>query len=186
MAKKNLYLQLYFQALYAGLFLVGANSYIAIAQKNFVENLGWLSEEELLDFSVMAQSVPGGNVCNFFTMVGYKVAGTFGSVLMYCGVITAPIVFMTIIAVFYNFFIDNTVFQTFMQGMTIATCAIIVSVIIDISGSTAKKRGWKVFWITGIAFALNYFLRVHIALIILAGVAASIVTTIAKYKKRRI
>jgi chromate transporter len=184
MAKKNIYLQMYLQALLSGMFLVGANSYIAIARKNFVERLGWISDEELLDFSVMAESVPGGNVCNFFTMVGYKTAGVLGSVVMYLGVITAPVTFMTIIAFYYDYFIDNPLLQTFMRGMTAGACAIIVGVIIDVGGSVAKSRGWKVFGITAAAFVLNYFLRVNIAWIILAGVAASVVTTVIKYRKR--
>jgi chromate transporter len=182
--EKNIYLQLYFQALFSGLFLVGANSYLAIARKNFVEKLGWLTDEDLLSFSVMAESVPGGNVCNFFTMVGFKVAGVFGAVLMYLGVITAPITFMTVIAIFYDYFVDNPMLQFFMQGMTAGTCAIIVGVIIDISGTTAKSRGLKVFWITGAAFVLNYFMRLNLAWIILMGVAASVVTTVMKFRKQ--
>ena len=184
MVKKNLYLQLYLQALVSGMFLVGANSYLAIARKKFVEEKGWISDEELLDFSVMAESVPGGNVCNIFTMIGYKVGGVAGSVLMYIGVITAPIVFMTIVTLFYDYFIESSMIRTFMQGMTAAACAIIVSVIVDIGGMVAKTRGLKVFLITGAAFILNYFFHVNLAWLILAGVVASIVLTIIKFKKQ--
>ena len=183
MAKKKLYLKIFLQAMYSGMLLVGVNSYLAIARKKFVEELGWLGDDELLDFSVMAESVPGGNACNFFTLLGYKVGGVTGSALMYLGVITAPIIIMTVIALFYDFFIDSPWLQIFMQGMTTATCAIIVGVIVDIGGTMAKTRGFKVFWITGAAFILNYFFHVSIAWLILAGVAASIILSIIKFTK---
>jgi len=182
--RKKLYLQLYLQALLSGMLLVGANSYIAIARKKFVEALGWISDEDLLNYTVIAESVPGGNVCNFFTMVGYKVAGVLGSLLMYIGVITAPVVFMTVVTLFYPYFVDNQIVQTFMRGMAAATCSIIVNVLIDLSRSTAQKQGWKIFGITVVAFAMNYFFGVKTAWLILIGVAASILVSLVIFLKR--
>jgi len=164
--------------------LVGTNSYIGIARKKFVEALGWITDEDLLNYTVIAESVPGGNVCNFFTMVGYRVAGVLGSALMYVGVITAPVVFMTFVTMFYPYFIDNRLVQTFMYGMTAATCSIIVNVLLDIGRSTAQQQGWKVFGITGAAFALNFFLGIKTAWLILLGVAASVVVSVYIFLKR--
>ena len=175
---------MYLQALLSGMLLVGSNSYIAVARKKFVESLGWLTDEDLLNFTVIAESVPGGNVCNFFTIVGYKVAGVFGSALMYVGVITAPVTFMTFVTLFYPYFVDNMLFQAFMHGMAVSTCAIIVNVLIDIGGNMAKKQGWKVFGITGAAFSLNYFLHIATAWLILIGVAISAIYSIVIYIKQ--
>ena len=184
MLRNKLYRQLYLQALLSGMLLVGANSYIGIARKKFVEALGWITDEDLMNYTVIAESVPGGNVCNFFTMVGYKVAGVLGSACMYIGVITAPIVFMTVVTMFYPYFVDNQIVQTFMNGMAAATCSIIVNVLIDLSRSMAQKQGWKVFWITAAAFALHSFFGVKTAWLILIGVAASVIASLVIYIKK--
>ena len=183
--KETTYLQLYLQAMYTGLFFVGSGAFVAVTHRRYVEELGWISEEEMLDFYAIAAAVPGGAICNFFAMLGYKMAGVLGSVLTYLGIITAPIVFITIISFCYDAFAGNIIVQTFLQGMVAATCAIIVNTVIDISNTIARSSGWKVFSITALAFALNFFLNISIGWIILSGVAVAVITTIVKFSMRK-
>jgi hypothetical protein len=44
-------------------------------KKKFVDTLGWIDEEEMLDLVAIAQSAPGAIAVNGAIVVGYKIAG---------------------------------------------------------------------------------------------------------------
>jgi len=181
MKKKSIYLQLYLQALYASLMMIGTGYvYFGIIQKKFVEDLGWLEKEEVLDYTAMGQSVPGAIGCNFSVMVGYRVAGVLGALCMYLGAITTPLVFITIITLCYNSFSGNAIVQMFLNGMCAASCAIMLDIIINMSSPIVKKRDWKGLCILGTSFAISCFLHVGIQWIITAVILMAIVVTIIK------
>ena len=51
---------------------------IPLIRKKFVEQLGWIGEEEMLDLAAIAQSSPGAIAVNISILVGYRVAGVPG------------------------------------------------------------------------------------------------------------
>ena len=48
---------------------------IPLMRKKFVEELGWIEEDEMLDLTAIAQSSPGAIAVNASILVGYHVAG---------------------------------------------------------------------------------------------------------------
>ena len=48
---------------------------IPLMRKKFVEELGWIDEDEMLDLTAIAQSSPGAIAVNASILVGYHVAG---------------------------------------------------------------------------------------------------------------
>ena len=50
---------------------------IPLMRKNFVEELVWIEEDEMLDLTAIAQSSPGAIAVNASILVGYHVAGIF-------------------------------------------------------------------------------------------------------------
>ena len=48
---------------------------IPLMRKKFVEQLGWIDEQEMMDLTAIAQSSPGAIAVNAAILVGYRVAG---------------------------------------------------------------------------------------------------------------
>ena len=52
---------------------------IPLMRKKFVEELGWIEEDEMMDLTAIAQSSPGAIAVNASILVGYHVAGFPGN-----------------------------------------------------------------------------------------------------------
>lgn len=54
---------------------------ISLMRKKFVEKLGWIEEDEMMDLTAIAQSSPGAIAVNVSILVDYHVAGFLGAML---------------------------------------------------------------------------------------------------------
>ena len=63
---------------------------ISLLQKKFVEELKWISQDEVMDMVAIAQSCPGVMAVNTSIIIGYHVAGVLGALLTVLGIVTDP------------------------------------------------------------------------------------------------
>ena len=54
---------------------------ISLLQKKFVEELKWISQDEVMDMVAIAQSCPGVMAVNTSIIIGYHMAGVLGALL---------------------------------------------------------------------------------------------------------
>ena len=80
---------------------------IPLMRKKFVEQLGWIDEQEMLDLTAIAQSSPGAIAVNASILVGYHVAGVAGALMTVLGTVIPPLVIISVISLFYQAFRDN-------------------------------------------------------------------------------
>ena len=97
---------------------------IPLMRKKFVEELGWIEEDEMMDLTAIAQSSPGAIAVNASILVGYHVAGFPGAMLTVLGTILPPLIIISIISMFYQAFRDNTIVNMAMAGMLCGETAI--------------------------------------------------------------
>ena len=65
--------KLFFETLYLSAFTFGGGYVIvSLLKKKFVDDLHWISEDEMLDLVAIAQSAPGPIAVNGAIVVGYK------------------------------------------------------------------------------------------------------------------
>lgn len=60
--------------------LQGFGGVLAVAQRELVERLGWLSKEEFVEALAIAQVLPGPNVVNLSMMIGDRFFGLRGAI----------------------------------------------------------------------------------------------------------
>ena len=70
---------------------------IPLMRKKFVEKLGWIQEEEMMDFVAIAQSSPGSMAVNASLLVGYRVAGVAGALITVMGTVLPPLLVLSLI-----------------------------------------------------------------------------------------
>lgn len=150
---------------------------IPLMRKKFVEELGWIKEEEMLDLTAIAQSSPGAIAVNASILVGYHVAGISGALLSVLGTVLPPLIIISVISLFYQAFRDNFIVNMAMAGMLCGVAAVIFDVVINMSEAIfKKKRILPVLVLIG-SFVAVHFLSVNIMIVILVcGVIGAVDT----------
>jgi chromate transporter len=65
---------------------------VSLMKKKFVDELHWLTEEEMLDMTALSQSAPGPIAVNAAILVGRRIAGVRGMLFAVTGTLIPPIV----------------------------------------------------------------------------------------------
>lgn len=151
---------------------------VPLLRRKFVEDLGWVEDQEMLDLAAIAQSAPGPIAVNASVLVGYKVAGIPGALTAALGTALPPLVIISIISLFYAAFRANPVVDMVMKSMLAGVAAVIADVVITMAGKVCSGKKWLVPLITMVlAFVAVYFFKVNIILVILAcGVLGALQT----------
>ncbi len=177
---------LFFSTLYLSAFTFGGGYVIVtLLKKKFVDDLKWLDEEEMLDFVAIAQSSPGPIAVNGAIVIGYKICGVPGIFFAVLGAIIPPFVILTVISAFYTIFKSNTYIQSLLSGMKAGVCAVIVSVVYDMSAGIVKKKDIILIIVMIVSFILNYYFKVNVVLIILVTLAIGIIRSVVKTRGKR-
>ena len=141
---------------------------IPLMRKKFVDELGWIEEQEMLDLTAIAQSTPGPIAVNASILVGYRVAGVSGALLTVLGTILPPLIIISVISFFYQQFRDNPFVNMAMAGMLAGVAAVICDVVITMAGKVCGGKKWLLPVITMVlAFIAVRFFKVNIILVIL-------------------
>lgn len=168
--KKNLgvYLKLFTTTLYVSAFTFGGGYVIVpLLRKRFVEDLGWIDEDEMLNLTAIAQSSPGAIAINASVAIGYKVARIPGIFIAVFAAILPPFVIISVITLFYQMFRDNLYVSAALRGMNAGVAAVISDVCINLSFPYFRERQLLSIAIMFVAFVLIFFLDVNAVVIIL-------------------
>ena len=142
---------------------------VPLLRRKFVEDLGWIEDQEMLDLAAIAQSAPGPIAVNAAVLVGYKVGRFPGALTAALGTTIPPLVIISVISMFYAAFRDNPVVDMVMKSMLAGVAAVICDVVITMAGKVCGTKKWLVPVVTMVlAFVAVRFLKVNIILVILA------------------
>lgn len=116
----------------------GGYTILAIVEKSLVKRQKWITEQELIDYIAMSQSLPGIIAINFSAFVGYKRAGFLGAWCAVLGVITAPILAVLVLAHFIEQITHYPLFISVLYGIKIAVCGLIFSMALTLCKNALK------------------------------------------------
>lgn len=140
---------------------------VTLMKKKFVDNLKWIEEEEMLNLVALSQSAPGVIAINCSILVGYRMAGIPGSIVAVFGTVLPPLITLTVISFFYEAFKTSTVVKALLKGMQAGVAAVIVDVVIGMSGKIFRtKQIFSILMMLG-AFIAAFVFDVNVALIII-------------------
>ena len=91
-----------------------------------VDSKQWISDEELVDYYALGQSVPGIIAMNTATLIGYRKRGVPGALAAASGMATPSLVVILLVAAFLVRYLDNVWVQKAFSGIRSAVVAIIV------------------------------------------------------------
>lgn len=173
--KGAILLKLFLSTLYISSFTFGGGFVIiTLMKRKFVDEQRWISEDEMLDITALAQSSPGAIAVNASILVGWRVAGFAGMLVAVFGTILPPLFILSVISVFYNSFAENQYVLMLLKGMQAGVAAVILDVAVSLGIKVAKLRKFIYIVVMAVAFACTFFLHVNVVYIILAAAIAGI------------
>lgn len=178
--------KLFFTMLYISTFTFGGGFVIiTFMKKKFVDEYGWIDNDEMLDFTAIAQSSPGAIAVNAAILVGKKVAGALGTAFAVLGTVIPPIVILSVISVFYSAFSQNYYIALILRGMQAGAAAVVLDAACTLGGDVIKKR--KTFYIVlmAVSFVLSYFLKINAVYLILGTVMLAVCVELIKGRKKK-
>lgn len=141
---------------------------VSLMKKQFVDKLGWLEEEEMLDYTALAQSSPGPIAVNASILVGYRIGGAAGAFAAILGTILPPLVLLTAISFVYEAFIQITAIRYLLCGMQAGVIAVICDVVCGLCRSIWREGRWIAIITAAAALILVAVFSVNVILIVLA------------------
>ena len=128
--------QLFLSFMKVGLFTFGGGyAMISVITDTCVEKNRWLTQDEMMDLTVVAESTPGPIAINCATYVGYKMAGMTGAVLATLGIVLPSFIILYIISMFLEQFLEYRVIAAACKGIKVG-----VSLLILDAGFTMLKK----------------------------------------------
>ena len=183
-SKKHLFWTLFTSMLSLSAFTFGGGYVIVtLMKKRFVDELGWLEEQEMLDMTALAQSCPGPIAVNTSILVGWKLARFWGMVVAVLGTALPPLVILSIISLFYKAFAENRYVAMTLKGMQAGVAAVMLDVVVTMGSNVIKKRSVLHIILMIFAFICVFFLDVNVIFIILAAALIGIISVLFARKK---
>lgn len=166
-SKRQKYIKLFLSTFELSAFTFGGGFVIVpLMRRKFVEELGWIEEQEMMDLTAIAQSSPGAIAVNASVIVGYHVAGLPGALLTAFGTILPPLIIISVISLFYRTFRDNVIVGRVMAGMLCGVAAVICDVVINMAKTIFRNKRLIPILVMPAAFAAVRFFHVNIVVII--------------------
>ena len=151
-----------------GAFTIGGGyAMLPIIQKE-VEKKGWMNEEEFLDAISLTNSLPGPLATNSATFVGYRVAGTAGSVAAVLGAISPSVIIILVVAAIFNNLMAYPIVGHIFNGIRPAVVALIVYSIIKLA-KTAKLKEYGNWVVALLGFVAVAFLNLHPIVVVICA-----------------
>lgn len=112
-----------------GAFTIGGGyAMLPVMQKDLVDRLGWLDEQEFMETIAVTQSAPGAIAVNTAIFIGKRMAGLPGVAAAGLGVILPSFLIILTIAMFFQNILNWTPAVNFFAGVRPAVVALIANV----------------------------------------------------------
>lgn len=123
-----------------GLFTFGGGyAMISLIDRSCVEKKRWISHDEMMDITVIAESTPGPIAINCATYVGYKQKGLVGAVAATVGIILPSFCIIFIISSFLDGFLEIAWIAHAFMGIKIAVGILILDAAVKMISKMPKK-----------------------------------------------
>lgn len=156
---------------------------VSLMKKKFVNELGWLDENEMLDLTAIAQTAPGPIAVNAAVLVGWRIGGFPGMLATVLGTVLPPMLVLLGLSACYELFSTNRYVALVLKGMQAGVAAVILDVVWGLGEKVIDSRSLLSIGLMIAAFIAAYFLKVNVIWLLLAAVAAGVVSALVNQRR---
>ena len=162
----------------------GGYAMLPMLQREIVDNHGWCTEDDLMDYFAIGQCTPGIISVNTATFIGYRVRGIIGGIFATVGLVFPSLVIITIIAAFIRNFADIEAVGHALNGIKICVCALILDAVLKLGKKSIIDRYCVCVFL--LVFFISLFTDVsNILLIVASGICGLIINKIRSKKEAK-
>ena len=148
--------KLFSTLLYLSAFTFGGGFVIIpLMQKRFVQDLGWLTDEEILDMVAFARSAPGAVTVNVAVQVGTHIAGIPGALCGIFGTIIPPLLILSAISLFYDAFSSSFVIAALLYGIRTSVAIVVADAVAVMVGDIFRSKEYVRWGVMSVVFILS-------------------------------
>ncbi len=172
----NILCDLFFSFAKIGLFTFGGGyAMISLIENTCVERKKWITHDEMMDITVIAESTPGPIAINCATYVGYKKRGFIGALIATIGIVLPSFLIIFAISKFLDHFLEIAWIAKAFQGIKIAVGILILDAGLKMIKNMKKCFPIIVVLCSFVIMLMTDFFEVNISSIVLmltAGVVS--------------
>lgn len=140
MRQKNILFDLLLTFLKIGLFTFGGGyAMLAMIENSCVTEKGWISHDDMMNVTVIAESTPGPIAINCATFVGYRQAGLWGALAATLGIVLPSFVIIYSISSLLDNFLEIAVIASAFRGIRIGVGFLILQAAAGMVKKMPKK-----------------------------------------------
>jgi chromate transporter len=143
----------------------------------------WISEENMPDIIVLAQSAPGILAVNMAIFSGYRLRGIRGALAATLGAVLPSFAIILAIAALFSGIRDNPVVERIFRGIRPVAVGLILVPAVNLARKGCKK--WWAWLVLAASLAAVAFLKVSPIYIILVTIIAAATVSIAKEAREK-
>ena len=186
----SILLELFFTFAKIGLFTFGGGyAMISIIENQCVERKKWISSDEMMNMTVIAESTPGPIAINCSTFAGYKRAGIPGAFAATLGMVMPSFIVIYFISMYLDNFLELTIIANAFKGIKIGVGFLILNAGITMLKKMPKKKLSKVIMICSCItmLCINFFSWKisSISLMVVAAIVSLVLFNIQEIKKQK-
>ena len=166
-----------------GLFTFGGGyAMVAIIEDSCVRKKRWLTHDEMMDVTVIAESTPGPIAINAATFIGYKTAGFWGAFAGTLGLVLPSFIVILVVSFLLREFYEVRAVRYAFMGIRAAVLALIIKALISMYRQSPKKIVSCI--IMAVSLILVAFLKVPVVFVILGCGACGLVSSLIEKRRQ--
>ena len=161
----------------------GGYAMISVIEDICVSRKKWITHEDLVNVTVIAESTPGPVAINCATFVGYKQKGFIGAVMATLGVVLPSFIIIYVISMFLDRFLEIAWIANAFKGIRVAVGLLILDVGIRMVKKMPKEPVRIVILVCAFAAMLLisvFSWKISAITLLLCGAAVSLAVFLAK------
>ena len=152
----------------------GGPASIPLMQQEIVERYKWFTSEQFADALAIGNTLPGPIAPKMGAYIGYNVAGVLGAVTAILATVAPTAIIIVALAKFLLAYKDSPR----LQGMLKVAKPIVVVLLLQTAIEMMTKKSypnWTAYAVSTVALGAVMLLKIHPALVILAGLGMGFV-----------
>lgn len=173
-----------------GLFTFGGGyAMISLIENACVEKKKWITHDDMMNITVIAESTPGPIAINCATFVGYRQKGFIGALAATLGIVLPSFLIIYVISIFLNDFLEMTLMVNAFKGIKIAVGILIFDAAVTMIRKMPKKPVPRI--IMACSFLAMLLINIFswnvssISLMLAAGTVSLVIFTIQDFPSQK-
>ncbi len=146
---------LFFEFLWLGLITFGGGLAMLPIIKQTAMRHQWIQAKDWEEIVTLSQLTPGAIAVNCANLIGYRQRGILGGMVAVTGIIFAPILVITLLALGLQVYLQEPMVIKALSGMFIVVMILFVKAAMDLG-----KIAWQSWWLVPfsiLCFTVSYF-----------------------------